>query len=717
MSFKTGFILILIANHYLSFGQKTYNYPNAIKESTEDVYFDSSIGDPYQWMENSNSPKLLDWLEIQSKLTKKIKNKHLSTLALRNQIGTMYNYVEREQLEGYIEKEKVDKSKYEFKYKTRSSNRFPDLLYRVRGEGNYKMLVDVKKLRKDKNDHISIEGRYINEDDDLIAIKISHNGSDWHELYFFNLKNGQKIHNSLKYLRAGSSVIWKKRSIYYDRYDEPKQGRELLDKAKGQKLYYHKIESPQSEDTLLYINSDNTGVNSFRFVKNNELLFLYNSFKRGKNTYMALSIGDVNSGYLELKPFLIYPSQDNIRVKINEVFGDKVVLKTNWGASNGRVLIVDLNKPNQPKELVPEYDIILKEVNRLGKDKIACVYRDNNRSLILIYSLNGELLKKIDFPEGKKVNYFYEENENVKYTDFSVSSFFHPDLWYQLSLDDLTFKPSAVISVPYDAESLETRYVKYMSKDSIEIPMYITCLKNTKLDGNNPTLLYGYGGYGHTVEPSFNESLTLWLLHGGVLAVPNVRGGGAEGSNWSEEGRRLKKQNAIDDFIGAAEYLINENYTNNEKLGSNGKSHGGLLVSAAAIQRPDLFKAVVAEAGPYDMLRLGKYTVGSVATNINEFGDISDLTDFKNLRSYSPLHNIERGVSYPNTLLITGDQDDRVPPFHTYKFLATLQEKANPKSLYLMYLIPGAGHGGALTSNDWVDKTLYKYAFLYEQLF
>jgi prolyl oligopeptidase len=238
-----------------------------------------------------------------------------------------------------------------------------------------------------------------------------------------------------------------------------------------------------------------------------------------------------------------------------------------------------------------------------------------------------------------------------------------------------------------------------------------------ELNGENPTLLYGYGGYGITVEPSYNASKALWLLKGGILAVPNVRGGGAEGLDWGLQGRRLNKQNTIDDFIAAAEYLIEENYTNSSKLGANGGSHGALLVSAAAVQRPALFKAVVAEAGPYDMLRFGNYTVGAVNTNINEFGTVTNQEDYENLKSYSPLHHIMEDVKYPNMLLITGDGDDRVPPFHTYKFLATLQEKASAESLFLLYQIPGAGHGGALNANDWFDKLVYKYAFLYGQLF
>lgn len=272
------------------------------------------------------------------------------------------------------------------------------------------------------------------------------------------------------------------------------------------------------------------------------------------------------------------------------------------------------------------------------------------------------------------------------------------------------------MAIPYDISRLETRCITYKSKDGTEIPMYITCKKDLKLNGKNPVVIHGYGGYGHKVEPSYNQFISVLLLNDGVLAVPNVRGGGAYGQEWALAGRRLKKQNTIDDFIAAAEYLIEAGYTQPEKVGITGASHGGLLVAAAFVQRPDLFKAVVAEAGPYDMLRFHQYTVGGVALNLLEFGDPNNEEDYRNIRSYSPYFNLKKGVKYPNVLLITGDTDDRVPPLHTYKFLARLQELGNPESLYVMYVNKGAGHGGALTEESYGEYELFKYYFLLDQL-
>jgi prolyl oligopeptidase len=713
---KFLFTIFFIFSFQSLFSQKTYKYPITQKGNAVDVYFKDSIKDPYRWMENPTNFKLKEWIAAQNKLKTKEEHKHLKVWVLRNQIASMFYGVVNKKLDGYVEKNNKLKSKYQFEYKFNRLDRFPNLRYRLRGKSLYKTLINSKKFKRNKSDNAVITDRYVNEKEDLVAIEMSHNGSDWREVYFFDLKSGEQLNDHLKYLRADSRLFWDKRNVYYDRFNKPKENEIHTKKAKGQKLFYHKLGTAQSSDKLLFKNIDSTGTNSFNFSKIKNKLFFYHFYKYKNKLFKALSVANNNPDTFFLKNFLIYPNDESINFTIEELFNNYVVLRTNWNAPNGKVLLANIFELNKPKEIIPEYDVILKHVNRLGKDKIACIYRNNSKYLVLIFDLTGKLLKRIDFPEGKKVNYFYENSSEVSYTDFSVSSFYHPDLWYQLSLDSLTFKPSEAVSVPYDPKSLETRYVKYKSKDGTEIPMYITCLKKTKLNGKNPTLLYGYGGYGITVEPSFDEAQGLWLLHGGILAVPNIRGGGAGGSEWSKAGRRLKKQNAIDDFIAAAEYLIKEKYTNSSKLAINGASHGGMLVGAAITQRPELFKVAIAEAAPFDMLHFEKYTIGSTNTNISEFGTVSNREDYFNLKSYSPLQNIKEGVKYPNVLLITGDSDDRVPPFHSYKFLATLQEKGSQKSQYILYITPGSGHGGALTNKDWVDKLLFKYYFLFNQL-
>lgn len=712
---KTWTFLFLISCNWLC-AQKTYEYPVASQDAIFDHYFDTTIHDPYQWMENPADPRLEEWLEGQKRITKKLSNQQTLKQTLRAQIGSIYNDVQEKTLDGYVSKEKSELSKYEFDFKHIRYDRYPDLLFRLRDKSNYRMLLKSKDFTRGKNDHIRITDRWVNEKYDLAAIEISHNGSDWRDVYFFDLITGRQLPDSLNFLRAGSKLIWDEKNVYYDSYTPPEEGRELLNIAKGQSLYYHKLGTSQAEDKRLYQNPDTTGTNSFSFRKMDGKIFFYHFYPYKSKILRAISYANEDPESFFLKNFLIYPNTDSIYVSIESVLGDTILMQTNWNTPKGSVLMANINELNKPSQLVPEYDVSLREVNKLGKEHIACIYREGARNVVLIFNLKGELIRKVDFPEGKKLNHFYENSDDVLYTDFSISSFYHPPLWYQLSLKDFTFKPSESLSVPYDPNSLETRYVKYPSKDGTMIPMYITCLKSTKLNGKNPTLLYGYGGYGTTVEPRFNQSQALWLLHGGILAIPNIRGGGAEGSDWGRAGRGLNKQNAIDDFIAAAEFMKNEKYTNPEKLAIQGGSHGGLLVGAVITQRPELFKAAIAEAGAFEMLRFEQFTVGSAALNINEFGSVSNQSDFENLLSYSPLHQVKKGVAYPNVLLITGDSDDRVPPLHSYKFLAKLQANGDPKKLYHLYLIEGAGHSGALTSETFVDVLLYKSYFLFDQL-
>jgi len=708
-------IVLLLMFSAAAEAQKVYTYPIAHKDTAFDVYFNKTIEDPYRWMEDPDSPELADWLAKQKKLTKTEQHKHFYVSELEKQFLTIYSKTKKKSL--YKESNKNTKNKkYLFKYEYNSSKRTPDLMYKKIGHDNYKTLVNSKRFKSCLDDNPIIKGYKVNDENTFVAVNISHSGSDWMETYIFNLETGDRLPDTLNYLRFNSNLIWAGDGIYYDRYNKPKPGRALLDKAKGQRFCYHKLNNPQSNDKVLYYNPDTTGSYSFYCFRSNDRFFFYHYYKYKGRWLKALSVSDINPDYFFLRNFLIYPNSDTVKLSISEIRGDSVFIKTSWGAPNGKVLLANVNKLNQLSGFIPEYDIVLERFNFLGKDKYVGLYRDNGRNIALIFDQNGKLLKKLSFPVGRSIKHLYENDTSATFTRFSVTSFYVPEQWYRLSLKDLQTTPYESISVPYNFKALETRYVEYTSKDGTKIPMYITCFKETKLDGNNPVILYGYGGYGITVEPFYNSAIITWLVNGGILAVPNIRGGGAGGSKWELAGKRLNKQKGIDDFIAAAEFLIDKKYTNPEKLAVMGGSHGGLLTGAAITQKPELFKAAIAEAGVFDMIRFGKYTVGSAAVNQSEFGNVSDSANFFNLLSYSPLHNIKAGVKYPNLLLITGDHDDRVPPFHSYKFLATMQEKGDPHSLYLLYLVKNTGHGGALTPDEYINKVLFEYYFLFDKL-
>ena len=712
---KHLFSLLILLTGMQLYAQKTFDYPSTPKDSILDHYFDETVEDPYQWMENPEDPRLNSWLEQQKKLTDKLSNDQTRIWDLRAQIVSMFRNTRREKTDDYVERDDKLEDKYDFDQKWSGFHNSLELLYKLKDKKNYRRLFNARDLVENKDDHIMIQKMSVNEEDNLLAVSLSINGSDWASGYVFDLATGKQLPVKLENLKQ-SRLEWHNKTLYYSSFDKPVEGRELLDKATGQKLLNLDLAEENPVPTVLYRNPDTTGVNPFRFTVDQDYLQLYHFLKSKETWYRAISVADLNQEQFQPRRFLVYPNEENAQLSIVHRKNDSIFLKTNMGAPNGKILLANLNTPNKLSEFVPEYDINLDYVNKLGKDKIACVYLNEGQNIALIYNLKGELLRKIDFPKGKRLSGFYEESDDAEITSFSINSFFHPALWYQISLEDLNFKPIESVSVPYDIDNLETKYITYTSKDGTQVPMYITYDKETKLDGTNPVLMYGYGGYGSTVEPRFDHSTGLLLAHGGIYAVPGIRGGGAKGEEWAVEGRKLKKQNAIDDFIAAAEYLINENYTNPDKLIISGTSHGGMLIAASMTQRPDLFKAAIAEAGVYDMLRASKFTSGAVNTNLNEFGTPENIEDYKNLKSYSPLHHIEKGTKYPNLLLFTGDTDDRVPPHHSYKFLAKMQEYGDPEALYHMYITPGSGHAGGLTPEDRIEKMLFEYYFIFDQL-
>ncbi|MEQ8549731.1 MAG: prolyl oligopeptidase family serine peptidase [Cyclobacteriaceae bacterium] len=710
-------LFLFLSSVSSAIGQKTFDYPPAPIDSIFDAYFGDSIFDPYQWMENPNDPRLSLWLEKQKSLTDKLDRQQVRRSTLLAQIASIYSDSKSENQDNIEEEDKSNEDLWEFRYDYPNDSETRNLQFRKNDLGNFITLIDAKKLRKHKGENVLIGQRFLNENQNLMAVMIIRNGTDWREVMFYDLIKGTQLQDKLLYLRVGSNIVWDDAGLYYDAYEAPTKGRELLDRAKGQTLFFHKIGEQQSIDQKLYQNSDTTGSTSFSFGKLNDKLYLAHTIRSRGKEYGAVAYAVPQNGQsLYFKNFLTIPKPSEYTFSLRQFIGDTALLYTNWNAPNGKILMCDINKSNALVELTKDVGLPLKSITRLGKDKIVGIHLQNGQNIAKIYNLNGRLLKTIDFPVGKKVIGFYEDDSSAKTTNFGLKSFYHPTLWYKLDLMNLNFEPINKVYTPYKATDLETKYVSYYSKDSTIISMYLTSRKDIELNGENPILIYGYGGYGITVEPDFDQSQALWLLHGGILAIPNIRGGGAEGEDWGTAGRGLKKQNAIDDFISAAEFLIAKKYTNPSKIALNGGSHGGLLVGAAITQRPKLFKAAIIEAGALDMLRFGKYTAGLASINIKEFGSVTDSLELLNLKSYSPLHNIEKGQLYPNTLLMTGTDDDRVVPMHSYKFIAQLQNNADTKGLYHLFLTEGTGHSGALTRTAFTNQLLYKYYFLFDQL-
>ncbi|UII22361.1 alpha/beta fold hydrolase [Fulvivirga ligni] len=683
-------------------------YPEAPKENITNAYFGEKVVDPYQWMENPSDPRLESWLVDQKGLTRKYENRRVNSFVFQDQISR----VGRTRYDDFnLTANNTDK-KYYFKTQFSDSDSPADLYYKIGKDGDYVRLVYAKKLRADKNDDVIITDWEVDPDEKFVIVSVSHSGSDWQEQHVYNLETKEATNDIIKYTR-GAGLIWKSNGFYYIRYDKPKEGRELLDRRTGQRICFHRMGTTQDEDQVVYTNPDISGVNSLHYFKSgeNEVILSHPIKYRGlwKRTFSTVNME--GESFLP-KPFFILPS--NTSFDIECIFGDSVVMKTDMNAPKHKIVIALKNEVNKIFEIVPEYMDNLVTVNRLGKDKIAGIYSLNGKYTVLVFDLNGKILKRYSFAEGKKVSGFYAD-EDQDYAYYYVSSFYHPSIKFRIKLSDLSAEPMGVTTLPFNHENFVTKYVEYISKDSTAIQAYITYDKRLDLsNGDNPCLILGYGGYGHTIEPSYNWENIIWLMNGGILVTPNIRGGGAQGGDWAKAGRKLLKQNAFDDFTACADYLMESGITNPNKIAIIGGSHGGMLVAAVAVQHPEKFKAVVASAGVYDMLRAENFTVSGAAINRREYGTVTDSVEFANLYSYSPYHNLKKG-KFPSIMLITGDHDDRVPPLHSYKFLARIQEMY-PETTAILKIKENTGHSKFETLDGYYDIASSQYMFLFNEL-
>lgn len=412
------------------------------------------------------------------------------------------------------------------------------------------------------------------------------------------------------------------------------------------------------------------------------------------------------------KPFLTIPNDVQCSIDIVGTVKDEVILHTDYKAKNFCVLKQDINKVNQPSVLIPERDIPLISVEQL-ENYLVCLYLKKGQQVCYVYDLSGKLKMFLEFPAGCSTSYYWNNPKEPDFIYYELKSFYHKNT-FKMDLKKLTSDPIHKLEVKYNPEGIESKVVFYKSKDGTEIPMYLTYKKDIKQDKNRPALLYAYGGFGIALTPFFHPNNILWIENGGILAVPNIRGGGELGSEWHKQGSGLNKQNSFDDFIYAAKYLIDNNYSQPGKMVIKGGSNGGLLVAAAMCQAPELFKVVIAENGVYDMLRYHNFTVGQKVSN--EYGTSRDEENFNNLFSYSPLHNLKKGVTYPATLVVTGDNDDRVSPLHSYKFLATLQEKGDGKNPYFLHILPKTGHGNPELLKEYYSNEAFIFQFIFDQI-
>jgi prolyl oligopeptidase len=571
-------------------------------------------------------------------------------------------------------------------------------------DGEPKVLIDPNKLSDDGSVSVGLDG--ISNDKKYIAYHINKGGSDWQTMYIMEIATQKKLEDQLDWLKFGGAA-WKGAGFYYSRYDKPAPGTELSAKNEYQKVYYHKLGDKQEQDVLIFEDKAHPQLYFGAQVTEDESCLLI--YKSPGTDGTEVLYKNLANGQKDFK--LLFKGYEFNYSILNNT-GEKLLVNTNDGAGNYRVILVDPKNPEKKnwKDIIPEKPEKLESAST-GGGKLFASYLKDASTRIYQFNLDGTSEKEVPLPAiGSASGIGGYNNETVAFYDFS--SFTYPPCIYKYDIATGTSEVFKKSTPKANIDDFEGEQVFYTSKDGTKIPMFLVHKKGIKLDGSHPTLLYAYGGFSASSTPYFSNSKMILYENDGVFAMPNIRGGGEYGEKWHKGGNLLNKQNCFDDFIAAAEYLIEKKYTSKEKLAINGGSNGGLLVGAVMTQRPDLFKVAIPEVGVMDMLRFQKFTVGWGWTV--EYGSSDSLKYFPYLFNYSPLHNLRDSVEYPATLVLTADRDDRVVPAHSFKFIATLQEKQQGPNPVLIRIEINQGHGASGASLARViESETDKWAFMF----
>ncbi len=671
--------------------QTKINYPETKKIDHVDTYFGEKINDPYRWLEDDRSAETEAWVKAQNVVT----YGYLEQIPYRNQLKSRM-----EQLWNY-EKISAPFKEGDFTYYYKNNGlQNQSVLYRKDKADKEEIFLDPNTFSKDGT--TSLGGINFSKDGSIVAYSISEGGSDWRKVIVMEAKTKKIIGDTIVDVKFSGVSWYKNEGFYYSSYDKP-VGSELSAKTDQHKLYYHKLNTPQKSDKLIFGGDVKRRYVGGGVSEDEKYLFISAANSTSGNELYYLDLSKPNSKIVTL----IDNYENDNDVLDNK--GSKIYLVTNYKAPNKRVVTFDLSNPAKEnwKDCIPETENVLSP--NTGSGYIFASYMKDAVSFIKQYDYNGKLVRDIQLPGvGTAGGFGGKEKETTLY--FSFTNYVTPGTIY--SFDPKSGK-SAIYQKPkvdFNSADYESKQVFYTSKDGTKVPMIITYKKGTKLNGQNPTILYGYGGFNVSLTPSFSIANAVWLENGGVYAVANLRGGGEYGKKWHDAGTQLKKQNVFDDFIAAAEYLIKENYTSSDYLAIKGGSNGGLLVGAVMTQRPDLVKVALPAVGVLDMLRYHTFTAG--AGWAYDYGTSEQSKEmFEYIKGYSPVHNVKAGAKYPATMVTTGDHDDRVVPAHSFKFAAELQDKQAGDNPVLIRIDVNAGHGAgksvAATIQENVDMQVF----------
>ncbi|MCE9607177.1 MAG: prolyl oligopeptidase family serine peptidase [Planctomycetia bacterium] len=670
-------------------------YPETRRGEQIDDYHGTKVADPYRWLEEPDSAATRAWVGAQNEVTQRFLGEIPERAVLKERLTKLWNYVR-------YGTPTVRGNRYFFSRNDGLQNQA--VLYVADAlDAEPRVLLDPNKLSTEGT--VALTGYELSDDGRRMAYGLAAAGSDWQEWKVRDVDTGKDLNDVIRWVKfSGASWTHDGSGFFYSRYDEPAAGAALTGQNYYQKLYFHKLGTPQADDRLVYEREDEKEWGFGGSVTDDGHYLIINVW-RGTDPKNQIFYQDLTTPGAKVVQLLNGFTADYSFIGND---GPIFYFRTDLDAPRYCVVSMDIRTPDTLHNVIPPQEGVLEGISLFG-DRFIATYMIGARNEVREISLTGLVGNPIELPGIGSVGGFGGRRD-AKETFYSFTGFTTPTIIYRY---DLTTGKSTVFrkaEVDFQPEDFETKQIFYASRDSTRIPMFITYRKGLKLDGSNPTILYGYGGFNISLTPSFAAGRIAWLEQGGVLAIPNLRGGGEYGRRWHEEGMVERKQNVFDDFIAAAERLIADGYTRPDKLAISGGSNGGLLVGACLTQRPDLFGAAVPDVGVMDMLRFHKFTIGWAWAS--EYGSSDDAKQFAVLHKYSPLHNLKSGTKYPAVLVTTADHDDRVVPAHSFKFAAALQAAQAGDAPTLIRIETSAGHGAGTPTTKQIEKLADTYAFL-----
>lgn len=678
------------------------SYPVAPKDTTVDEYFGTKVADPYRPLENDTAAATVAWVEAENRVT----NDYLSKIPFREDI--------RKRLTDLANYKKIGTPwlGYDNKYYYSANDGLQNqsVLYRKATlDSPAEVFLDPNKLSNDGT--VALTGLSMSPDGKYMAYTISRSGSDWTEIYVMDTATGKLLDDHITWAKF-TGASWYGDGFYYSAYDQPVAGKEFSNSNENHRIYYHKLGTPQSKDTLFYSDPEHPlHFHSVGIPEESDYIILSTGGEGIGNAVAVRNLKDKDSEWIVLEP-----SQD-YNIGVVDVRDGKAVLTSTADAPKGRIMVADLANPSREnwKVLVPEQDGVLGSVAEVGKDHYIIEYEKDASTHLYLYTRDGKMIREITLPSiGSAGVSTDRRNEDVF---LSFTSFIQPATSYRYDIHTDKLTPFIIPEVKgFNPDDYVTEQVFYTSTDGTKVPMSLTYKKGLKRDGKNPVYLYGYGGFNISLTPGFSPYRLLWLENGGIYAQTNLRGGSEYGEEWHEAGTKQKKLNVFNDFISAAEYMIKEGWTNPDKLVCEGGSNGGLLIGATVNMRPDLFRVAIPRVGVMDMMRYHLFTIGwNWASDYGTSADSPEMAAY--LLGYSPLHNIKNdGTRYPSILVTTADHDDRVVPAHSFKYAATLQAADTGDNPKLIRIDSKAGHGAGKPISKVIDEYTDIYSFIFENL-